>query len=620
MSVRTALFAGLVAATTLSLAVPAAATPADESSAPSTTQPSPEPFEDVPVGTVETRVSESTIAEDPDDQTPTTLPDDATDEPTDDPTDEPTDEDGDATDEPRPDIAPQVRSSGIDTGSIVLAVLVLLAIAAVSWVLVRRPHRRRPQGPARSRAPGSRAGPDAPSAVPSTAPATAAEPTTATTTTASEVPAATVPTTPVDRATLDRATLDTATLDLLIDLGEALIDAGDAVSHVESTLRSLGRVYGIDGLGVLVLPTALVVSVPGVGDVKTEVSTAGRRTLRLDQVDDVIHLVNAAERGEVSIEHGRAELARIRASEPPFGPPLVLAGYVLSTVGIALLLRGTWREVTLAAVLGLVVGHFRRVTQGSGVSYQPFWPLLAAGAVSTAVFATARVVDDLAVFPALASPLVTFLPGALLTTAVLELATGQIVAGAARLASGAMQLLLLALGIVAGAQLVGVPGGDIRPSGDGVVASVLPWVGVAAFGVGVVWFNGARRSTLLWILISMYAAYAGQVVGGLFFGSALSAFFGAAAMTPVALLAARQPSGPTPLVTFLPGFWILVPGALGLEGVTRIIGADGGAAGTSALATTVVSMVGISLGILLGLTLVASDPDRPWSDAFAEEA
>lgn len=621
MSVRTALFAGLVAATTLSLAVPAAATPADESSAPSTTQPSPEPFEDAPVGTVETRVSESTIAEDPDDQTPTTLPDDATDEPT----DEPTDEDGDATDEPRPDIAPQVRSSGIDTGSIVLAVLVLLAIAAVSWILVRRPHRRRPQGPARSRAPGSRAGPDAPSAVPSTAPATAAEPTTATTTTASEVPAATVPTTPVDRATLDRATLeratlDTATLDLLIDLGEALIDAGDAVSHVESTLRSLGRVYGIDGLGVLVLPTALVVSVPGVGDVKTEVSTAGRRTLRLDQVDDVIHLVNAAERGEVSIEHGRAELARIRASEPPFGPPLVLAGYVLSTVGIALLLRGTWREVTLAAVLGLVVGHFRRVTQGSGVSYQPFWPLLAAGAVSTAVFATARVVDDLAVFPALASPLVTFLPGALLTTAVLELATGQIVAGAARLASGAMQLLLLALGIVAGAQLVGVPGGDIRPSGDGVVASVLPWVGVAAFGVGVVWFNGARRSTLLWILISMYAAYAGQVVGGLFFGSALSAFFGAAAMTPVALLAARQPSGPTPLVTFLPGFWILVPGALGLEGVTRIIGADGGAAGTSALATTVVSMVGISLGILLGLTLVASDPDRPWSDAFAEEA
>jgi len=143
---------------------------------------------------------------------------------------------------------------------------------------------------------------------------------------------------------------------------------------------------------------------------------------------------------------------------------------------------------------------------------------------------------------------------------------------------------------------------------------------VDAFGVGVVWFYGARRSTLLWILVSMYAADAGQVIGRLFFGGTLSAFFGAATMTPVALLAARQRSGPTPLVTFLPGFWILVPGALGLEGVTRIIGTDAGTAGAAALTTTVISMVGVSLGILLGMALMASDPDRPWSDALSEEA
>jgi uncharacterized membrane protein YjjB (DUF3815 family) len=65
-------------------------------------------------------------------------------------------------------------------------------------------------------------------------------------------------------------------------------------------------------------------------------------------------------------------------------------------------------------------------------------------------------------------------------------------------------------------------------------------------------------------------------------------------------------------VTFLPAFWILVPGALGLEGVSRLLG-DGGTAGTGTLVTTVTSMVGISLGILLGLTLVADDPERPWA-------
>ncbi len=475
---------------------------------------------------------------------------------------------------PRPSTQPQVRSSDIDIGSIVLALLVLAAIGGVVRELLRRPRR-----PAAASVDAGQAR-----------------------------LVATTPGRPDDH-------VDVATLDLLVQLGEALVDAGNSVGHVESMLRNIAKVYGIDDLGVLVLPTALIVSIPGVGNVHTEVSTAGRSALRLDQVDDVVHLVNAAERGEITAEEGQVGLARIRASEPPYGPWLMLAGYVLSTVGITLVLRGGWREVAVAAVLGAVVGHFRRSTQRFGSSSQPFWPLIAAAVVSTAVFTAARFVDDLVVFPALVAPLITFLPGALLTTAVLELATGQIVAGAARIASGAMQLLLLALGIVAGSQLVGVPGGDIRPSVAGVPGALLPWIGVALFGVGVVWFNGARRSTLPWILVSLYAGFAGQVIGGLFFGSSLSAFFGAAAMTPVALLAARQPSGPTPLVTFLPGFWILVPGALGLEGVVRIIGADGGAAGTSAITTTVISMVGISLGILLGLTLVASDPERPWADA-----
>ena len=84
-------------------------------------------------------------------------------------------------------------------------------------------------------------------------------------------------------------------------------------------------------------------------------------------------------------------------------------------------------------------------------------------------------------------------------------------------------------------------------------------------------------------------------------------------MTPIAVLIARKPTAPSPLVTILPGFWLLVPGALGLDGVTRLFGAGGGAA-IGVLVTTATSMVGVSLGILLGLLLVASGPERPWSE------
>ena len=63
-------------------------------------------------------------------------------------------------------------------------------------------------------------------------------------------------------------------------------------------------------------------------------------------------------------------------------------------------------------------------------------------------------------------------------------------------------------------------------------------------------------------------------VVGLVLGGVLSAFVGALVMTPVAVWAARHPSGPPALVSFMPAFWLLVPGALGLLGLTKYLGED----------------------------------------------
>lgn len=73
-------------------------------------------------------------------------------------------------------------------------------------------------------------------------------------------------------------------------------------------------------------------------------------------------------------------------------------------------------------------------------------------------------------------------------------------------------------------------------------------------------------------------------------------------MAPVAMLAARQPSGPPTLITFLPGFWLLVPGAMGLAGVTGLLDEDR-FEGLGSLVDMGTSMVGITLGILLGLAI-----------------
>jgi uncharacterized membrane protein YjjB (DUF3815 family) len=226
-------------------------------------------------------------------------------------------------------------------------------------------------------------------------------------------------------------------------------------------------------------------------------------------------------------------------------------------------------------------------------------------AVSGVVLLAARVVPDLGVLPALVAPLVLFLPGGLLTTGVIELATGQMLSGGGRVAAGTMQLVLLAGGIVAAAALVGVPAVDLA-GGTQALGPVAPWIGVVLFGVGTVVFRCGRPRTVGWVVLVLAVAYGAQVVGDALFGGVLSAFVGALAMTPVALAVARFPSGPSPLVSFLPAFWMLVPGALGLVGVTSLL--EGDDSGLSTLVTTVATMVAIAFGVVLGLAVTRALP------------
>jgi len=227
--------------------------------------------------------------------------------------------------------------------------------------------------------------------------------------------------------------------------------------------------------------------------------------------------------------------------------------------------------------------------------------VLASFVVGLSVFLLSRTSLDFGVLPALIAPLAMLLPGALLTTSVIELSTGQMISGAGRLAAGGMQLVLLALGIVAAAALVGIPAIELSKA-ETPLGPIGPWLAVAVFGLGVVLNKSARIRSLGWILLVLYVAYGAQVIGNLFLGGVLSAFVGAAAMTPVATIVARQRSGPPAMVSFTPAFWLLVPGALGLVGVTTLL--DGDSSGVQTLMTTASTMVAIALGVLVGWALI----------------
>ncbi len=564
---RLATAAALAAAALLIAAPSAAALSAEDTPAPGATSTAVPPPNPAPTVTPTP----------PPTPTDTTSPGRPTPTPTDSRTSEPPEPSDTATPTPAPSesttpapatrpggTAPAAQDSPISPWSVVLAVLVLAAAGVVLWRVARGAGRRGPREDSRPILDPSQ---EQPEVAPTPAPSTAG----------------------------------VSELRFLVELGEAMIDAGAPVTHAQTVLHDVSDRLGVADAEIVALPTLLMVSVPGSGSVQTAVAAAGTASLRLDQVDAVYQVVDDATTGRLAPDDGLDRLHEIRTSTPPLGWMVRTAGYVLLTLGLSLVLGGDAADLVLAAVLGLGVGLVQLTAHRYPMAYTVFAPVACSFGVSVVVLLVTRAAPGIGVFAVLVAPIITFLPGALLTTSAIELATGQMISGAGRLAAGSMRLVLLAVGIVLAAQLVGVPASsvDAAASAD-PLQTLAPWIGVAVFGVGVLLYYCARPASFWWILLVLYVAYAGQVIGGLLVGGVLSAFVGAAVMTPVAMFAARRPDGPPAMVSFLPAFWLLVPGALGLLGVTSFLAEDR-VQGVATLVTTTATMVAIALGVLVGL-------------------
>ena len=383
-------------------------------------------------------------------------------------------------------------------------------------------------------------------------------------------------------------------------IGEAMLDAGYSVSTVRDVLGNVAEVNGFPHAEIVVLPTALFVSVRGLGELRTGAVSSGHARLNLQQIDDLDDVINEVRNRPSDPALVIRRIEEIRASPPPYRPlQRVVASGVLSAA-LSVMLDASWLGIGLAGLLGLLVGVTVQATESVQRQYQALVTVGISFAVSTVVLTLTMLGLDPGVLPSLIAPLVTFLPGALLTTGVVELATGQMMAGAGRLAAGFMQLVLLAAGVVGAATLVGVPRLELSGASQ-PIGPIGPWLAVAVFGASVVIYQNGRKEAIRWVVLVLYVAYGAQVIGDIFFGGVLSAFIGALAMTPMAALVSRQESGPAAFVSFLPGFWMLVPGALGLVGVASIL--DGDSAGVSTLTTTASTMVAIALGFLAGTAI-----------------
>jgi uncharacterized membrane protein YjjP (DUF1212 family) len=392
-------------------------------------------------------------------------------------------------------------------------------------------------------------------------------------------------------------------LEFMFRLGQAYIASGEQTALVELYLRRIATANGMRRSRIVAFSTSLFILVHDGSQERVTLADAPKQVLRLDQIADVYLLGEAAQRGDMTPGASLERLNEILRKPPRFGAAGVVAGHAILSVGVALVLMPAIRNLAAAAILGALVAGLKALNRDRPILAAPM-SVVAAALVSFLVFLGLQY--GLPVDPqyALIPPLVTFLPGAMLTFGMVELAYGDMVSGSSRLLTGFVQLVLLAFGLTVGAALVGYrPDSLIEADVETVAAPwglVAPWLGVVVFGIGVyVTFSAPQRS-FAWMLLVLLLAFAAQQVAAAVLGKASSGFFGMLIATPLGYLIQLRFKGPPSMVTFLPSFWLLVPGALGLLTVKRLLSDPTNLAGLMSVASALTS---IALGTLVGASL-----------------
>ena len=384
--------------------------------------------------------------------------------------------------------------------------------------------------------------------------------------------------------------------------------AGAPVDLVEEILADVSRQYGVT-VGYSILPTGLIVLGHDGAAITASIASSAPATLRFDQTADLFHLVDDVRAGQVAPAQGIERLAAIAAEKRQAGFLLTLISHAVLTVGLALLLNPSWRSVGITALLGLLVG-LMKLAAAPHRTLTKVLPAATACLVALLVLLMRRHGAGVDEAQAMIAPLVTFLPGAMLTVGAMELAEGSIVTGSSRLVAGLMQLALLVLGIVVAAGLVHVPESAGLHGGNAPrIGAWAPWLGVALFGLGAALFYSARARAYPALLVVLYVAFLAQHLTEDHLGGYLASLLGAAAAVLAASYIHRNLNGPPFLITFLPAFWLLVPGVLSLVGVARI--AVGNVASQD-FAVALFTILAIALGAITGLGL-----DRRLSERFS---
>jgi len=383
----------------------------------------------------------------------------------------------------------------------------------------------------------------------------------------------------------------------ILRLAKALHTYGLPAYELEQTMNGCAEAMGY-GIQCMSLPTSISITILSTdSEPKTYLIRVSPGEVNIERLRKTSLVARQVISGEINSHQGADQLKSIACSSPDYPSWIIVLAFCVVSTCISRIFSGGVNEMMVSACIGFIVGLIAIASRTKPMIDHLLPTICAFIATFIALSMDQWFGLSISTSVVVISGLIILLPGLSLTIALAELATQNLVSGTARLSGTVTTFIQLAFGSALAAELGKRLGLEVNHVIVSPVESWSVWLAAAIAALALVPLFSARRKDAGWFLLSALGAFTTVYFASQAMGTSLGAFAGAIAVGLMARLATRFFDIPGAMI-MMPGFIILVPGAVGYRSILALVEKDVVAGLSTAFD---VAVIGISLvaGFLL---------------------
>lgn len=386
-------------------------------------------------------------------------------------------------------------------------------------------------------------------------------------------------------------------LGFILRLAKALHTYGLPAYELEQTINGCAEAMGY-GVQCMSLPTSISLTIfPPDEEPKTYLIRVSPGEVNIERLRKTTQIARHVINGDLDSQQGADRLKKIATHGQDYPNWVIALAFSIVSTCIARIFSGGLNEMTVSAVIGLIVGLLA-IASKTRPMLDHLLPAICAFIATSIAFSMDQLFGvTITTSVVVISGLIILLPGLSLTIALAELATQNLVSGTARLSGTVTVFIQLAFGSALAVEIASRLGLQVSPAAVDPVEFWTIWLAAAIAALALVPLFSARKQDSGWFLLAALSAFTMVYFASKALGPSLGAFAGAITVGLMAKLVTRFFDIPGAMI-MMPGFIILVPGTVGYRSILALVEKDVVAGLSTAFE---VALIGISLvaGFLL---------------------